>query len=169
MSLQLCISPDVFAGLHARHGKRAAGFTLLELIVVIILIGILSVAVVPRMTNTQSLSNHGFSDQLKAAVGFARKSAVASRRNVCVIFGAANVSIRRAAAAGAGTACTLALINPATGSAYALVPPSGVTVASTTPTLIFGALGSANADTTVTLTGDATQGFVVVGSTGYVQ
>lgn len=159
----------VFPNLHPRTKKCTAGFTLLEMIVVIVLIGILSIAIVPRMTATQSINNRGFSDQLKAAVEFARKSAVASRRNVCVTFSAALITLNRAPVAGSAAACTVALVNPATGSAYTLVPPAGVTVASSNTTLIFSGLGSANVDTSVTLTGDATQGFAVVANTGYVQ
>jgi MSHA pilin protein MshC len=150
-----------------RH-SRAKGFTLVELVMVMVLIGILAIAVIPKFFDTQSFNNRGFSDQLKAAVEFARKSAVSGRRNVCVNF-AGNVTITRAVTAGASVACTQPLFNPSTGSAFNLAPPTGVTVSSTVSPVIFGALGNANATATVSLTGDASQGFVIVGNTGYVQ
>jgi MSHA pilin protein MshC len=150
------------------HRHVATGFTLIEMITVMLLLGILSIAVLPRFFDTQSFSNRGFSDQLKAAVEFARKSAVAERRNVCVTFGA-TITMTRAVTAGSGVACTQALVNPATGTAFNLVPPVGVTVNSTLSPVIFSGLGDTNGTATVTLTGNATQGFVIVGNTGYVQ
>jgi len=147
---------------------KRSGFTLVELCTVLVLIGIISVAIFPRFVDTKIFNNRGFSDQLKAAVEFARKAAVAERRNVCVNF-AATITITSAATSGSGVACTQSLINPATGVAFALTPPTGVTVASTLSTVTFSSLGDTNANATVTLTGTGTQSFSIIGNTGYVQ
>ncbi|MES2356386.1 MAG: GspH/FimT family protein [Pseudomonadota bacterium] len=148
--------------------NKPTGFTLVELCTVIMLMGILGIAILPRFTSTQLFNNRGFSDQLKAAVEYARKSAVAERRNVCVTF-AASISITRALASGSGAACTQPLINPTTGAGFSLTPPSSVTVASTVSPVIFSSLGDANSNATVTLTGSGAQSFAIIGTTGYVQ
>jgi len=151
-----------------RNLNKPTGFTLVELCTIILLLGILGVAILPRFASTQIFNNRGFSDQLKAAVEYARKSAVAERRNVCVTFGA-SISITRALASGSGAACTQSLINPSTGAAFSLTPPTSMTVASTVSPIIFSSLGDANSNATVTLTGSGTQSFSVIGTTGYVQ
>ena len=62
--------------------SRQSGFTLIELITVMILIGILSVAALPRFFDN-TFSERGFHDGVKATLQHARRTAVASRRYVC--------------------------------------------------------------------------------------
>jgi MSHA pilin protein MshC len=59
------------------------GFTLVELIVVMIVVGILAVAAMPRFFDNV-FDERGFHDAAKSAVQHARRVAVASRRYVCV-------------------------------------------------------------------------------------
>ena len=54
-----------------------AGFTLVELITVMILVGILAVVAIPRMI-VRTFDERGFHDAVKAAVQHARRVAVAS-------------------------------------------------------------------------------------------
>ena len=60
-----------------------SGFTLVELVVILIVTGILAVAVVPRFFGNE-FEERGFHDGLKAALQHARHMAIASRRFVCV-------------------------------------------------------------------------------------
>ncbi|MBI5921059.1 MAG: type II secretion system protein [Betaproteobacteria bacterium] len=60
------------------------GFTLVELVVVMIVIAILAVAVVPRFSLLSGFDEVGYRDKVKATLEFARKAAVAQRRYVCV-------------------------------------------------------------------------------------
>lgn len=62
---------------------RESGFTLIELIIVMILVGVLAVAAIPRFFD-RTFDERGFHDAVKAAVQHARRVAVASRRFVCV-------------------------------------------------------------------------------------
>jgi len=60
------------------------GFTLIELIVMMIVIAILAVAVVPRFSLLSGYDEVGYRDKVKATLEYARKAAVAQRRYVCV-------------------------------------------------------------------------------------
>jgi len=73
---------------------RNRGFTLTELIVVIVVAGILAAVVLPRFTGETGFEERGFRDETAAALRYAQKSAIASRRMVCVSFTANSVSAR---------------------------------------------------------------------------
>ena len=60
--------------------ERARGFTLIELIVVLILVGIMAFAVLPRFSGLTAFSARGHADQVEAYLRFAQKTAIASRR-----------------------------------------------------------------------------------------
>jgi MSHA pilin protein MshC len=71
----------------------ARGFTMIELTVVIIIVGILSVVAVAKLTGVDAFEVQGFFDSTKAAVRFAQKLAVAQRTNVVVVVNATSVSV----------------------------------------------------------------------------
>ena len=64
--------------------RGARGFTLIELIMVLIILGILAVFVLPRVQLTQGFDQLGFHNATRATLEYARKSAVAQRRHVRV-------------------------------------------------------------------------------------
>src|SRR3989338_11263391 len=69
---------------HNRHRRIAAGFTLVELIMTMIVVGILAVAVLPRFADVIVFEARGFRDETLSLLRYAQKSAVAQRRTVCV-------------------------------------------------------------------------------------
>ncbi len=75
------------------------GFTLIELIMVLVLIGILAVFVTPRL-NVTVFEARGFHDGTLGYLRYAQKTAIAQRRTVCVNFGTSSLDLRVAKLAG---------------------------------------------------------------------
>lgn len=93
--------------------SRARGFTLIELVAAMILIGVLAAVVLPRMDSSQMFREIAFSDQTAAALRYAQKTAVSHRRLVCVTVAGDQLSLSLGIAAShPALACT----NPLAGS-----------------------------------------------------
>lgn len=125
------------------------GFTLTELIAVIIIVGILAVAVLPRFFTVSDFEDRGSADQVKSLLRFAQKVAIAQHRNVSVTL-----------AQGASPDCTTTL----TGGNLICTVKSALTGAGV---YTFDALGrpSPNAQATVTVGGTT---LTIEAETGYV-
>jgi MSHA pilin protein MshC len=73
--------------------KQAAGFTLVELVTTMIVLGILAAVAIPRMTGSNEFRALEFHDRTVAALRFAQKSATSHRRMVCVAFTASTLTL----------------------------------------------------------------------------
>ncbi|MDP2758925.1 MAG: prepilin-type N-terminal cleavage/methylation domain-containing protein, partial [Sideroxyarcus sp.] len=60
------------------------GFTLVELITVMVIVGILAVAVLPRFFTVSDFEDRGSADQVKSLLRFAQKTAIAQHTPVTV-------------------------------------------------------------------------------------
>lgn len=74
-----------------RH--RLSGFTLVELVTIIVILGILAAVVMPRFFSRDIFDSRAFHDQVIAALHYAQKAAIAKRRFVCVSFGTNSVTL----------------------------------------------------------------------------
>ena len=83
------------------------GFTLVELIMVMVLVGILSVYALPRLFDADLFESRGAADQVQAALRYAQKVAVAQRRTVSVNLSAAAQADCGATLSGGNVVCTI--------------------------------------------------------------
>lgn len=143
---------------------KAAGFSLIELVVVMIIAGILAALAIPRFTDAESKATW-YTEEVTAAVRFAQRQAVAQHRNVFVCVQANAVSIGYDAACSGATPQSGAIVQ----IPQQLVAPGNVTLGATTTPFSFNALGQPNpiGGVTVTLTG-AGKTVNVTRETGYV-
>ncbi len=149
--------------------KRAHGFTLIELIMVLVLVGVLAVFVAPRL-NTKDFEARGFHDETLALLRYAQKTAIAQRRTVCVAFTSGKATLNIATAE-ALTNCTAALMGPRGESPASITARSGIDYLPTPGDFFFNALGqpSARKSLQVTSSGAAIGLTITVeADTGYV-
>jgi len=126
-----------FLGLISKMNRRAiesdfqSGFTLVELIAIVLLIAILSAVAIPRMFDATAFNARGFHDETLSFLRYAQKTAVAQRRVVCLTF-SANSTMLRIGATPTQTTCNMSLRGPTgdvpgkltaqAGLAYSVVP-----------------------------------------------
>jgi prepilin-type N-terminal cleavage/methylation domain len=143
---------------------KASGFTLLELIVIIAIVGILAVVALPRLQD-EGFKQRAFHDQTLAALRYAQKAAVAQRRTVCVTANASSIALTIASAAGSAV-CDTNLAGPGGGSPFTVSAPSGVNY-SAFASFTFGSLGQPSAAQNFQVSGMPTS-ITVEAETGYV-
>ncbi|TXH87227.1 MAG: prepilin-type N-terminal cleavage/methylation domain-containing protein [Rhodoferax sp.] len=152
----------------------ARGFTLVELVMVMVLLGILAAYAAPRIFNRSDFDARGLHDVTMAYLRYAQKTAIAQRRQVCVAYTANSLTLTIAAAAGTGACPGAAALNGPDGKT-SLAAPANVSYSPVPATVAFDALGQpldSNgavlvASRTVTVTGSG-RTITVEAATGYV-
>lgn len=143
---------------------KTAGFTLLELIVIIAIVGILAVVALPRFQD-DGFKQRAFHDQTLAALRYAQKAAIAQRRTVCVTTASDSLTLTIANTAGSAT-CNTSLAGPSGPSPFIVSAPSGVSYAAASG-FSFNALGQPSAGQTFQVSG-LSDSITVEAETGYV-
>lgn len=151
--------------------RALRGFTMVELITVMVVLGILAAVAIARL-DASTYRERGFHDGLKAALQYARKAAVAKRRQVCVdatTGSAGSVAFTIVAAAPENGIAACPAANPLPlpgGSGNSVSVPAGVSL-TVGSDFHFDALGRASAGVTFSSTGQPD--IVVAQETGYVR
>ena len=160
---------------------RVDGFTMVELVVVMILVGVLAALGIPRLLGDKNMEAAVFGDQVVSGLRRAQAIATGHRRVVCVSIAARGVTMRLNGCGNAGLALTgLADDEYATtDSALAAVPvaplgavlffqPDGRITAGSAGTT---AVGNGSIAITATVNGQANtvRTIRVEGTTGYVE
>jgi MSHA pilin protein MshC len=137
----------------------APGFTLIELVGVMVIVGLLALAIAPRFASQTAFTARGFHDETLALLRYAQKSAVAQRRSVCVAFTGTSASLEIASTAGTAAACDTQLAGPSGQAGYSVNAPTGMRYTDTngvnlTPAAFrFTALGQASTGQTFRVSG----------------
>jgi MSHA pilin protein MshC len=149
------------------QSAHSSGFSLVELITIIIVLGILAAVAVPHLSGTkQTYDDLGFYDGTKASLRYAQKSAIAKRRTVCVGFTATSVILTFASAPGAAV-CDANLIGPAGENPYTITAASS-TYAPAPTNFTFNTVGQPSVGQVIAIAGGVTN-ITVNTDTGYVQ
>jgi len=152
------------------HYDRRLGFTLIELVSVMMVLGILAVVALPRMFDSQGFQTRGFHDGVMGALRLAQKSAIAERRTACVAFTANSVSLTMRSAAG-DTACAYAIGAGEVGlggggAVYVLQSQGGISFSGVPASFNFSPLGATSAAVAIQIPGESV--ISVEPQTGYV-
>jgi len=155
---------------HAAPRLRA-GYTLIELTVVITILGVLSATIAPRFFTQSVFSERGYADELGSALRATQKAAVISGCHARLTLAAGSYSAAQQAPAGnacltSDTTWPTPLLG-ATGEAIANSAPSGISAAPA-GVFEFDAQGRLFASPGTTITIGARQISIDAG-TGYVQ
>jgi MSHA pilin protein MshC len=149
---------------------RVAGFSLIELITVIVLLGILAAVAGPQLIGTQQVYDDlGFYNNTQSILRYAQKSAVAKRRVVCVAFTGTTVTLTfSSASAYAPAACDTNLVGPGGENPFSITASSATAFAPVPANFTFDALGRPSVGQVINIAGGVSA-ITVETDTGYVR
>lgn len=137
------------------------GFTLIELIMIMIIVSILAVAALPRFTEQSAFASRGFHDETLSLLRYAQKTAIAQRRTVCVALNATGVSLTIDTDTPADGVCNTAPAMPNT-------PTGGSGLTGSVAAFQYTPLGSTNQGSNINITIAGSTPITVETATGYV-
>jgi MSHA pilin protein MshC len=152
-----------------RKLTQSTGFTLIELVMVIVILSILSITVAPKFFDNSIFQARGFADQMLATLRYAQKSAIAQHRFFCVTFTPNSVSLKidktPITEPDQTTDCINENVVDLTGESRNITAPSGIRFLTIPSDFYFNALGKPSVNTsgvidTTTITVEVETGYV---------
>jgi MSHA pilin protein MshC len=113
-----------------RTRSSQRGFTLIELIACVVILGILAAIAAPRFVTMQAFTERGYADDFASSLRYARRIAIASSCRVQVTIDAAGYAARQQASCNSGAWTTPVLRSD--GTQLNGTTPSGINITSTT-------------------------------------
>jgi MSHA pilin protein MshC len=146
---------------------RCSGFTLVELVSVVLIAAVIAAVAIPRMVNQSAFQSRGTAAEVRTALRYAQRLAMAKDREVCVATTATSLTLTYNPTTIPGTGC-IPVISPDDGAPYVVTPPPGVTL---TPGIAFrfDGLGQPVPNAGVAVSVSGTAPIRVAVETGYVQ
>jgi len=151
--------------------QRSHGFTVVELVAVIVIAGLITAIAAPRFIGRDAFDARGAYGTLMSALRYAQKTAIAQRTSV---FTNVNVATRTICL-GYTSNCSTPVLDPATRTAYIKTLPNNVTVTASTSVIGFDGLGSPSPNAAATfqiqnaVTLEPARIITVEAETGYVR
>ncbi len=148
--------------------EKEWGFTLIELIMVVVILGVLAVFVAPKLFDSTSFTARGFHDETSALLRFGQKTAIAQRRTVCVTVNATGVSLTMFVDNPAPATCAAATAAQAPPLSLPFTPQGGTGLSASTASFQFTPLGSTDQSSAIAITVANSTPITVEPATGYV-
>lgn len=127
---------------------RTSGFTVVELLAVLILAGVVAVVALPKLDVIARLNADGWREQTVAGLRLAQATAVGHRRLVCASFDASGLLQLRVAAANPAIECSADLRGPDGSSRFGSTGPGAAVGVVPAGTLYFQPSGQLSSDGT---------------------
>lgn len=151
--------------------RKNLGFTIVELVAVMVITGIIAAIAAPRFIGVDAFDARGSYGTLLSALRYAQKTAIAQRKTVYVTVN----TTARTVCLGYNNDCSSAVVDPATQAAYSKTLSSNVSIATTATSLGFDGLGKPVPNATATISiqnavvpAESTRTITIEAETGYV-
>jgi MSHA pilin protein MshC len=149
---------------------RQSGFTLIELVMVLVLLSILSVVALPKFFDDEAFRKRGYCNAVVSAFSYGQKLALAEGCDIRVRTSSSGVDLFRRESCDGSSSFNLAVTHPGKGGNYSETAPAGITLSSST--VIFDAMGrarnafGATSDFAITVGGN--MDIRIIGETGFI-
>jgi MSHA pilin protein MshC len=151
----------------------AFGFSLVELVTIMVVLGILAAFAIPRFVDRTGFESRGVYDQAQGIVRYAQKIAIAQRQSppkqpIFVVITASQIRVCYDAG------CAAAVTGPGTGAVLLDTPPGGAITLSPATTFTYSGSGAPSIAAQLAISvnstgvGDINRVFYVEPVTGYV-